>query len=555
MIGTVRKHQTWLWVIIIAAVVVSFVIYFTPGVSLDRSRVGQSQFGAMNGRPITRKAYYEAYIEAQLRQFLRTGRWPDSSEARRMGMDLDRQARERLVLADRMEKLGIKVPDSAVARWIEETFQSPGQPDSARAMYETLVRELARRGLTESDLARYIRHEIGILHLLDLTGVAGGLVTPREAEAQYRRQNERFMAEAAVFSLSNHLAAVQVEPDRLAQFYSNRLDFYRVPERVQVQYVQFALTNYLTRAEEMLAQRTNLAAELDALYLQAGANRFMDTNGQVMTPDAAKARIREQMRDEQARLVARREAALFATELEKLQSVKPENLATLAAQKGLAVTTTAPFSEVEGPRDLNVRPTFTRAAFALSPEKPFSPPVVAEDAVYVLAFQARFPSEVPPLEAVRARVTDEYRRDEALLLARQAGTNFVVALTNQLAEGRLFSDLATKAGATWIALPQFSLATRTLPQWDRRVRLEQVKVVVTGMKTNSTSGPVLSEDGAFVLYLKAREPVSESELKEALPNYLAELRAERRFDGFNDWFRRQIELTRITMPESEEVLP
>jgi hypothetical protein len=253
--------------------------------------------------------------------------------------------------------------------------------------------------------------------------------------------------------------------------------------------------------------------------------------------------------------VARREAALFATELEKIQPVKPENLATLAAQKGLPVTTTAPFSEVEGPRDLNVRPTFTRAAFALTPEKPFSPPVVAEDAVYVLAFQARFPSEVPPLEAVRARVTDEYRRDEALLLARQAGTNFVANLTNQLAEGRLFSDLATKAGATWLGLPQFSLATRNLPQWDQRVRLEQVKLVATGMKTNSTSTLVLSEDGAFVLHLKAREPVSESELKEALPNYLAELRAERRFDGFSDWFRRQIELTRITMPESEEVLP
>lgn len=555
MIGTVRKHQTWLWIIIIAAVVVSFVIYFTPGVTLDRSHMRPTQFGWINGKPITRKAYTEAYAEAQIRTFLRTGRWPDRSEARQMEVDFDRQARERLVLADRMEKLGIVVSDADVARWIEENFQNPSQPGSARAMYETLVRELARHGLTEADLARFIRHEIGIAHLLDLTGVAGALVTPREAEMEYRRQNERFHAEVAVFTSSNYLAAVQVDPDQVARFYTNRRDFYRVPERVQVQFVRFALTNYLAQAEEALAKRTNLVAELDALYAQAGPNRFTDTNGQVLPPDAAKVKIREQLRDQEARLAARREAAQFANELDKMEPRKPENLATLAAQKGLPVTTTAPFSETEGPRGLEVPPQFTRVAFSLSPERPFSGTLVGQDGAYLLAFVARFPSEIPPLEALRDRVIEEYRHDQAVLLARQAGTNFVATLTNQLAEGRLFSDLATKAGATWLGLPVFSRATRNPPQWDPRVSLEQVKLVAEGLQPNTPSGVVATRDGALVLLLKQREPVTESELREALPNYLAELRAQRRFSGFNDWFQRQIELTRITLPRESEGEP
>ena len=555
MFGTIRKHQTWLWVFIIIAIVISFVIYFTPGVSLDRSSTPRSQFGSMNGRPIALKQYKEAYIEAQLRQFLRTGQWPDSSEARRQGFDLDRQARERLVLTDRMDKLGVRVPDTTVARWIEENFDNPQQPGSAREMYVTLVKELGRRGLTEADLARYIRHEVGIAHLLDLTAVAGSLVTPREAEAQYRRQNERFQAEAALFSSSNFLASVHLDPERLAQFYTNRQSFYRVPEKVQVQYVRFDLTNYLGKADEKLAQRTNLTAELDALYLQAGANRFMDTNGQVMTPDAAKAKIREQMREEQARLAARKEAAQFGTELEKLQPVKAENLGTLALQKGLPLNTAAPFSEVEGPRELKVRQTFTRAAFALSPERPLSPPVVADDAVFILAYHARFPSEVPALDAVREKLTQDFRRDQALILARQAGTNFVATLTNPIAEGQVFSELATKAGATWVALPQFSPASRNLPAWDRRVSLEQVKLAVAGMQTNTTSSLVLSGDGAFVLLLKSREAVTDTEVKDALASYLQGLRDERQFEGFSDWFRRQIELTRIDMPSAEGETP
>lgn len=555
MIGTVRKHQTWLWIIIIAAVVVSFVIYFTPGVTLDRSRLARAQYGFMNGKPIPPKAMREAAMEASIRVFLRTGRWPDRAEARRMEMDLDRQARERLVLADRMERLGIVVSDADVARWIEDNFDNPSQPGSARAMYETLVRELARYGVTEADLARFIRHEIGITHLLDLTGVAGALVTPREAEAQYRRQNERFRAEAAVFTYSNYLAAVQVNPDEVARFYTNRRDFYRQPERVQVQFVRFALTNYLAQAEEELAQRTNLTAELDALYRQAGPNRFTDEHGQVLPPEAAKVKIREQLRDNQARLAARREAAQFATELDKMEPRRPENLAALAAQKGIPVTTTAPFSEAEGPRGLEVPPQFASRAFALSPERPFSATLVGQDGVYLLAFLARFPSEIPPLEALRERVEEEYRREQALVLARQACTNFVATLTNQLAAGRNFTDLAVAAGATWIGLPVFNLASRNLPQWDPRVSLEQVKLVAPGLQPNSPSSPVLTRDGALVLLLKKREPVTDAELREALPNYLSELRAQRRFNGFSDWFQRQIELTRISMPSETENTP
>lgn len=554
MIGTVRKHQTWLWIIIIAAVVVSFVIYFTPGVSLRPGQVARTQFGEIHGRPITRKDYYAAYGEAQIRLFLRTGRWADASEARRLNVDLDRQARERLVLADRMKKLGIVVADAEVARWIEANFQNPSQPGSARAMYDSLVRELGRHGLTEADLVRFIRHEVGIAHLLELTGVTGGLVTPREAEAEYRRQNERFQAEVAVFSYSNHLAAVQVEPDQLARFYSNRLDFYRLPERVQVQYVFFPLTNYLEQAEAVLARRTNLVAELDALYAQSNPNRFLDTNGQVLPPEAAKARLREQLRDQEARWAARRAATELVNELAKLQPPRAEHLATLAAQKNLPVTTTAPFTEVEGPRGVEVPPAFTKVAFSLSTERPWSNPVIGEAGAYVLALLSRFPSEIPPLQALHERVLEEYRREEAIRLARQTCTNFVNTLAEQLAEGRPFSDLATRAGATWISLPTFSPASRNLPGWDRRVSLEQVKLVAANLRPNTPSGVVLTSDGALVLLLKNREAVSDAEVRETLPSYLSELRSQNRFNGFGDWFQRQIELTRVTLP-AEDAAP
>jgi hypothetical protein len=553
MIGTIRKHQTWLWALIIAAVIVSFVIYFTPTVYRDRSGGRfRGQWGSIHGRPITRKEYADAYTEAQIRQFLRSGRWPDASDARRAGLDLDRMARERIVLADRMKALGVQISDVTVASWIEDNFGASGQPDAARTMYNAVVKELSRVGLSEVDLARYIRHEIGIGHLVAVAGVGGVLVTPREAEMQYRRQNERLEAEAVVIASSNYLAAVTLDPGKLAQFYTNRQAIYRVPEKVQVQYVRFAFTNFNAQAEAALARRTNLTAELDALYLQAGANRFMDPNGQVMTPDAAKAKIREDMLKAEARLAARRAAASFGTELEKLQPAKAENLATIAAQKEIPLSTSAPFSETEGPRELNVRQTFSRAAFALSPAQPISPPVVGEDAVYLLALQSRFPSEIPSFDSVQDRVTEDFRREEARLLAREAGTNFVATLTNFLAQGKPFAEAAAAANLPHLTLPRFSSASRNLPDWDRRVNFEQTKVLAANLQPGKASDLVTTPDGALVLFLKTREAVTDAEVNTALTNYLAELRTERQFEAFSDWFQHQVEATAIDMPSGDD---
>ncbi len=550
MFATIRKHQTWLWGLIIAATIVSFVIFFTPGATHGGGGRIQAQWGTMNGHVVTAKTYLAAYNEAQIQQFLRSGSWPDRGDARRMSQQLDLQARQRLVMIDRMDKLGVRVSDAMVARWIEDNFSNNAQPNAARTMYQEVVAQLARHGLTEGSFVEFIRHEVGIAHLIAVVGLAGEPITPREAAAQYRRLNERLNAEAVVFSSSNYLAAVQVEPDQLARYYTNNQPRYRVPEKVQVQYVRFDFTNFTAQAEEILAKRTNLTAEIDALYLKAGANRFTDTNGQVMTPEAAQAKLREQMVEEQERLAARREAAKFGTELEKLKPAKADHLAILAATNGLPLNTTAPFSEVEGPREIRQHQAFTRAAFALTEERPISTGILGEDAVYILALKGRIPSEVPPLEAVRERVTNDFKRDQAQRLAREAGTNFVAATTHLLAQGKTFAEACTEAKVVPIVLPQFTPSSRNLPDWDRRINIEQAKFIAKTLEPGKASDLFPTADGGVVLFLKSREAVTDAELKDALPGYLAELREQGEFSTFNDWFQHQIELTGIEMPSA-----
>lgn len=553
MFATIRKHQTWLWAFIIAAVIVSFVIYFTPNADRQGGSGRASQFGTMDGRPINRKEYLEAYVEARLAFLLRYGVWPDSSEARRSGVNMERETRTRLVVIDRLQKLNVKPGEAAVAQWIVDNFGGK-DPESAKPKYEQFLVMLRKQhGVNGDAVHRFIEHEIGAGHLADVTGIPGLLVTPRSAATLYRQQNEKIEAEAVVFSASNHLAQVTLDATALSQYYSNRLSQYRTPERVQVDYVKFPMSNYLAQAEQSMAQRTNLAAEIEQIYLSSNPSSYRDTNGQALPPDAIRARIREQYRDREALVQAHREAARFATNLEAMPALTPDTLAQLAKEKSLAIATTEPFSESEGPAGLKVRDTFTSLAFKLTAENPVAlSPIRGEDAVYQISLRRKIPSDVPALASIRARVESEYRQETALRLAREAGTNFAAQATAGLAAGKTFAAVCTENGVTPIPMPSFSASSRSVPDWDRRVELPTVRSAAARLAAGAVSALAPSREGGVVVHVKSRTPVTEEALKQELPKFLANVRGASEYEAFNDWFRRQVESSRVSTPFDRE---
>lgn len=549
MFVTIRKHQTWLWGLIIAAVIVSFVIYFTPtGSRSDRSGGRREAFGSMDGRTIDRNQYLEAYMDVQLWFFMRYGTWPERAETRKFGFSVERETRSRLVLLARLKELGIQADEGAMAQWILERFADPKQPNAAKANYEAFVgRELPRHGAREVDFQRFVQHEIGIMHLASVAGVPGKLVTPREAAHLYRQEHESVEVEVAMFVATNFLSNVTVEPGALAQFYTNRASIYRIPERVQVNFVKFDATNYQAAAEEYLKKLTNLSAEIDREYLARGPNFYRDTNDQVMPEAAAKARIRQQVRERQSLLLARKDAAGFANDLDKIKPVKAENLGNLAAAKNLAVTLSEPFGEFDGPRRVRTKLPLGEMAFKLTPEEPFTSVVPGEDGVYLLALKQRFPSELPALESIRSRVTDEFTRDQALRLARQAGTNFLNQATNALGQGKAFAAICAEAKVPMISVPRFNGRTVELQGLDPRLQVSQLKSVVAGVAVGRVGDLATTRDGGVVVYVKTRLPVPDKEVKDELPKFLAGLRQSQQYEAFNQWFSHQIEASKISV--------
>ena len=537
MFGTIRKHQTWLWAVIITVIIISFVIFFSPYSKMNDNRQVAANWGSINGEKVTQEEYVKAYKEICLRAFFMTGNWPDD-EARKQGGDVERESFQWLLLKQKQKELGIHISTDAVAqgaRAMISQFQRSGI--TSPEMFINLV--LKPRGYEVEDLERFVRHYMGLEELIATVGLGGKLVTPQEIRDLYKRENEQLETAAVFFSASNYLASVSVAPDAVMQFYTNRQAGYRIPDRVQVSYVRFDLTNFLAEATQDLAKMTNLDIQIDEMYKQGGTNFLREWKAQ--TPEEARRNIRVDTLRKLQMQGARKKALEFATPLFDMDPVRTDNLDKLAKEKGLTVQITEPFDQRDGPSELAVGQDFAAKAFARTPVEPFAGPIVGMDGVYVIAFNKKIPSEIPALDKIRARVEKDYQLGQAQDLARKAGLVFYPTLTNGLAQGKTVAALCADAKLQLVDLPPISISTRELEQVSEHLPLNQFKQLAFGTTVGKVSPFQMTTAGGVIVYVKSKLPLDEAKMIAALPTFANYVRQNRQNEAFNSWFRKEAE--------------
>ncbi len=490
-----------------------------------------SDFGSINGTKVTQQQFLDAVNEYKLFYLFHYGTWPDKKNNVTQA-DMERETYIRLLLIQKASDLGIHVGVDAAAASANMMLRSLGRKGQIVPMDEFVKQVLQPEGLTVTDFENFTRHDVAIQQLVEAIGSSGVLITPQEAADLYQREHQELTSQAVFFSARNYLPSVPVTPEAIGQFYTNYLAEYRLPDRVQVDYVAFNLPDYLAQAKAEWA-KTNFDAQVDAIYLQNGAEAFPDAK----TPDAAKAKIRDLLVRQRALGDARAQANDFASTVFNLAPASAENLATVAKQKGLTVRTTAPFDAETGPPEFAAPEEFTKTAFSLTPDEPFANPIVTTNGVYVIALVRQLPSEIPAFADIRARVTQDYQMQQATVLAREAGTNFFRKLSADMAVGKTFASACVAAGVQPQLLPPFSMSTRELPALAGLAALNQIKQAAFTTPVGRASNFQETDDGGFVLFVQSQLPVDQAVMNADLPQFTESLRRSRESAAFNEWLQ------------------
>jgi hypothetical protein len=559
MIGTIRKHQKWLWMVIIVATILSFLIYFTPNSRnsiLDRTP-SSVNLGSVFGDPITPEQLRAAEQEGRIFFRLSYGEWPESEERRK---EVRRFAEQRLLLNAELEQFHITATPELAARYTKQLLGvRPDDAVPAEKIMEELVK-LAREGnVAVEDFDRFARHQAAQEYLVALVGMSGQLITPQETEVFYRRENEPMETELVSFPATNFYATTAPAEKDIADFYAKRQADYRVPDRIQINYVELKYSNYLARAEKQLG--TNFNEHVDQEYFREGPAAFKDEAGAQLSAEAAKAKIKKQILQNVARNEATRDANSFLNDLSQghddQHPYTPEDLTALAKARHLTVKTSEPFDLKNGPKDLGILPKNLRVLFSLRDDDPddkersmiYAPsPLPGEEAVYVAGLQKRIPSQIQPLSAVHDKVAADYRQSKALDLARAAGSRFESALGAGLAQGKTFDTMCAAQFVRPQNLSPFSLTSASIPEVPDKSEFEQLQDVAGKMHAGQCSPFIPTADGGFLLYVKAQLPVDQAALQRDMPAFLARMRERFQIAAFNAWFARQMQLHFVAPP-------
>jgi peptidyl-prolyl cis-trans isomerase D len=527
MIGTIRKHSKWLWAVIITLTVISFIYWGAAPAQRGGGRGGSANYGSIYGKEITAQQYQEAFNEFKLFYLFHYNAWPEKANVSEL--EMERETYVRLLLIAKAEDLGIHVGVDAAATAAGQMLRLLGRDGQTVTPEVFTTQVLPSEGLTMADFQNFARHDVVIQQLVQTLGQPGELVTPQEAAAAYVRERQELSAQMVYFSASNYLSSVRVTPDGLGKFYTNYLAAYRLPDRVQINYVEFGVSNYLAQSKAEWA-KTNFEENVDAYYQQNTA-QFADAK----TPEEAKVKIRELLIRQRALFDARDMANGFAAAVFKIEPARAENLATVAKEKGLTVQTTAPFATDASPQEFTAPEGFAKVVATLTPDEPFANPVVGPDGVYVIALAKQIESTIPPFDQIREHVTQDYQMQQAVALARAAGTNFTYKLMISMAAGKSFSATCTSDGLQPQTLPPFSLSTRELPELGGRIELNQLKQTAFTTVVGHASNFEETGDGGFILFVQSQLPVDPSAMRADLPQFTATLRRQREQEAFNEW--------------------
>lgn len=552
MTNSFRKHhKTIMWIIIVGTII-SFVYFLSPS-ARNAGGGGSSgpmvSHGSIDGEPITDQQFADALRDTRMAYRLSQGRWPNARDE--MTQQFTNTAYQRLFIDAELKQLDLHVTEDAAANYTRGMFPKPFSQDQFN---DFVKKTLGQEGqLTLGDFDRFVRGEVGQQLLISLFGMTGELISQKEAEFFFRRDNETMDVQLVRFPLSNYLSKVTFTPQEIGEFYTNNKAAFGLPPRVQVNYIRFDVTNYLTTASNIAAADTNLNAKIDSTYDSAGPAAFTNEAGVQMTAEAAKARMKEGFLNQQAALVAQSNVMTLGHQLldgrTKEQPVTKEDMMRLAASNGLAVVTTKPFDEQNPPPDLALAPRFLPMLFQLQ----FGDPsdqykvMLGTNGFYLVGLEQLFPAEDQPLEAVRDKVIEDYRNEKAMELVKNAGAAFETAVKTGLARGQSFDAICASQGLKPENLTPFAAVAPSIPEMSDKDEFEYLVRIVYELPTGQSSQFAPTPTGGFVAYVKSRTPVDDTIVQRDIPSFLEKFRRQRQIAAYQEWMMRELQ-THVVIP-------
>ena len=289
MFGTIRKHSQALWIPIIIVIVISFVVYFTPGYdpfedsgpsqSENEAELSFSRQQVLLERALNMSQQFGGFLPPQINAQAIASQLPDQDLNHDGETDvsgLDYQAHLRLLRLNKAKSMGILVSDNMVKARLEQMFSNPNDKKFSTQAYNGFLNQyrgvgFLAGGITgETQFQELIRAQITFQQLDQLMTRSVGFFSDQATADLKAEENKQYTAQAVFFTTSNRVSEVTNFTTIATNYYQKVSNQYFVEPKRKIAYVLFPVDPYLADAEKEI--------KLDELVKKRIENHLSSTN-------------------------------------------------------------------------------------------------------------------------------------------------------------------------------------------------------------------------------------------------------------------------------------
>ena len=514
-------RNKWLWAIIAVVIVISFVGVSTQSGGCDAEQNRRSMAGSLFGVDLPMREFYLGrFFEMGLRDNVSLS--PESNDI------VQEKTWKRLAALRTADRMGISTSNEEIQESLKRdpTFAVNGVFSAAK--YKALLVNQLR--IAPEMYETFLRQEIT---LKKLAGVLESAVWVSPVEMNRRVDNltALFVVEYAEMTQTGIVESVEVTEDDAKEFFAKNVELFRIPEKINVRYVQFPIADHLagvTIEDDDVREYYDAHSEDYATTGTNGESAFIPL-------DDVRADIAGMLTTNEAMLKAKDIATDFVMELAPDRSGRSLSMETVAASSKMAVYTSAFFSAWSEIPGIEAGRDFNKAAFALEeddPETSFSDAIVGTENVYVIACNQGQESRLPEFDEVKESVTPLARRALEQKAFAEKTDEIRAAAELALGEGKTFASAMSTHGLNVTTTAQFSVYDSFAEESEHPREL--AGGVMAGIEGELTD-VLRTADGALLAHITAKLPgdLASSELLK--PELLAMLDRYRAGFLFEDW--------------------
>ncbi|HBC85418.1 MAG TPA: hypothetical protein DCZ94_00535 [Lentisphaeria bacterium] len=526
------------------AIIVSFVLYFSPGFSFfglfgDKQSEGAS--AVILGKKVTDREISDNVDSMSIMESLKAPGFnihnsPYRDSAYKM-------AQFRIMYLRAARERNIYPSDTEVADFLraEPIFQKNGKFDSAQFdLFVKLYMTPFRYNKQALDTA--VREQLSINRLREEIG-SGVIVTPDEVRQAFNIRFEKFKIKTMKFKADDYLPGIQADDKSVETFFNANAEKYSIPPKFKVKVVRFNYVNY--------AGQVKISDEKIKKYYEDNKSGFKEKD-EILPLEKVADKIKKTLAEEEARNLAMKDAQAFSAEAYQATADLKSHKAMVDAFCAFAEKKNvnpkvyeAGFFSIEDPVIKNVgrEPELAMEVSKLFTDQPVSDAVQGNNACFVACLVAKEETRPAKFDEVKEKAIKDFKSEKARQLAGETARNTALKISEALEKSKKIEEIPE---GKFTDLPEFDMLA---PPQDPDAML--MAALATETRPGKISTVRETPYGAIFIYLEKRTLPSDQEFKEK-ENLFTEIYASMKTRSAWDTFENSLAARcQFPVPEKE----